>query len=183
MPSESAKLFRLVSIEYEASAAATFTLSTDLPGEVLAVRHTETLPTTSGRQVYKFVLSGAVKGSIIRVRLTPNLSGSLTVYRVGLYVRRLGRQASDWQWYYLKDIVPTEDWVAVKVPIPPTPDEYTPVKVPVPPTPDEYAAVKVPIPPTPAEFSTVKIPMEQSSEMSQWIDFPMDEDQPTHRAA
>jgi hypothetical protein len=164
MSAVSPLLFRLVSAEYSTSGVGTqIKLSTDLPGNgTLAVRETITLPPTTGRAVLApTALSGATKGHIFNVEVVSG-NADLIVYRIGFYLRRLGRTPSDWQWHWIS-VVPTGDaWDTMKVPIPPTPEEWSNMHVPVPPTPEDWQTVPA-IPATSTEQHTASLPMDEAA--------------------
>jgi hypothetical protein len=160
-------LFRAVAVEYEAASGATLTLATDLPAP-FATRETVSLAATTGsrRAISRgFELTGTTKGRLIDVTVTAPAGGTVIVQRIRLRVRKIGREATDWMWYELP--LPrsaSDEWITVKVPIPPSPDEMSVIKVPIPPSPDEMSTIKVPIPPSPDEMSTIKVPVPPSPE-------------------
>lgn len=161
MSAVSPLLFRLVSVEYSTAGFGTqIKLSTDLPDNTLAVRETITLPPTTGRAVLPPApLSGSTKGRIHSVEVVAG-SDDLVIYRIGFYLRRLGRTPSDWQWHWIS-VVPTGDaWDTIRVPVPPTPEEWAEMHVPVPPTPQEWQTVSA-IPSTSNEQHTVSLPMDE----------------------
>lgn len=157
MPSESAKLFRAISVEYRAPAGATATVSTDLPGDAIALRATLTLPESAGRRVITLPFVSGLKGRIFKVRISG--PGVVELYAASLYARRTGTIATDWQWVPLH-VAPQQEWATIKLPITPTPDTFT--------------ALKLPIPPTPDTFSPLKLNIEPSSEDHLWCNLPMD---------
>jgi hypothetical protein len=175
LPSESAHLFRAGAIEYDCTGGTgTFQLWTDLPGNVLTLRESKDLAATSGRQVYEFPLSGATKGRLARAKVLPPSAGRIILYRVGLYVRRLGRQANDWHWIWLNVAGSDDQPRPLQIPIPPTSD-YVQIKAPIPQT-GEYQQIKAPIPPRDDSYRPVKLPIEPSDDAQRWVDLPTDED-------
>jgi hypothetical protein len=176
MSAVSPLLFRLAAAEYSATAEGnTLTLKTDLPGGSLAARETIILPSTNGerRVLSPFILKGTTKARIIDVSVAS--AGNLIVYRIGFYLRRIGRTPSDWQWHWIP-VVPTGDaWETLKVPVPPTPEEWAELKCrAVPPTPEEWAELKGPVPPTPEEWTTVPA-IDKTTNEAHLHELPMDQ--------
>jgi hypothetical protein len=160
MPSESAKLFRTISFEYEAPGGAVAQFTTDLPGDTMVVRASITLPASTGRRVFSYHFVGGVKGRIIRLRVTPSFSSTAVLYSAKVYARRTGPTASDWAWVPL-NVAPNQEWVKVQLPIPPTPDGYTPVRLAIPPTPDAFTPLRLPVEPTAAQRTWYELPMDR----------------------
>ena len=152
-------LFRAVSAEYRGSA--TVTLYTDLPDTALALRETIYLPYSVGRVALPpTALSGTTRARVFRVK-TECTFGAVVIYRIGFYVRKLGRTPSDWYWH----------WIAA----PGSTDEYTDLRVPIPPTPEEWQQLAVPIPETPEAWDEVQAPIPSSPDEQFWHDLPMDD--------
>lgn len=163
MSAASPILFRLISVEYSAAAyGAQILLSTDLPGDgSMAVRETITLPQTNGRAVLPPTpLQGTTKGRIFNVETFAPASSALVVYRIGFYLRHIGRTPSEWSWHWISVPGTGDEWQTVPVPIPQTPEAWIEVKAPVPPTPEEWAMVPT-IPSTSTEQHTVALPMDE----------------------
>jgi hypothetical protein len=182
-------LFRGVAVEYEAASGATLTLATDLPAP-FATRETVALAATTGsrRAISRgFELTGTTKGRLVDVTVTAPAGGTVIVQRIRLRVRKIGREATDWMWYELP--LPrsaSDEWITVKVPIPPSPEEMSVIKVPVPSSPEEMSTVRVPVPQSPEEQSVVRVPVPPSPEDLLTIPVaipPSPEDQRLHEMA
>ncbi len=185
-------LFRAVAVEYEAASGATLALATDLPSP-FATRETVSLTATTGSRraiARNFALAGTTKGRLIDVNVTAPAGGTVVVQRIRFFVRKLGREATNWMWYELP--LPrsaSDEWITIKVPVPSSPDEMSTlrvpvpesaadlatIRVPVPPTPDEMATVRVPVPPSPDEMITVPVAVPPCPEQQHIHDLPMDE--------
>jgi hypothetical protein len=157
MPAESIKLLRLLRIVYEASASATVELYTDMGSGIVSLKASWTLAATDGIQVATLPIRGNVKGFQLRVKFIP--TGTFIAYQdSAIYARRVGRAASDWQWFPLP-IVPSGGQADVKIPIPPSGGQ---------------SDVKIPIPPSGGD-ATLRIPVPESPEQQMWVDLPEDE--------
>ena len=167
-------LFRAVACEYAATGSSTIELRTALPGGALNLRETVILPATSGRAVLApTALHGTTKGRIFSVRVTPSPSANtdLRLYRLGLYMRKLGREASDWFWYWVQVVPTTNDWVELRLPVPPTPEEWNELPLPVPATPEEWSEFAAPVPETPEAWSEFAAPVPETPEA--WGEMPL----------
>lgn len=158
MAFERVKLFGIIELDVEATAAGTLKLYTNLPGTALALRATLTVPITSRRPV-RFRLSGAVKGHLLQVSYDPGAAGVSRLYGARVWARELpeGR----WGWYSL--------------PVVPTPDQFVTMRLPVPPTPEEWRQVQIPIPPTPEQWTRVELPVKPTPLVPDWVELEMDQ--------
>lgn len=169
---ERVAIFGLLDLELDATAGGTVTLSTDLPGNAMAVKETKSIPATT-RRVVRFRLKGTTKGRLYSLKVTPTGGGVIRLYGGRIWARVLPGNA--WDWYAIPIPPTSEEWSAVKLPIPETPQEFSPVKLPIPPTSEEWNAVKLPIPETPQEFSPVKLPIKPTPENPEWVNLETDQ--------
>jgi hypothetical protein len=155
---EHVALFGIIELQYHATNGGTLTLSTDLPGDAMAVRETRTLPTTAGsRRVIRFRLSGNTKGRLYRVKVVPTGNGIIRLYAGRIWARLL--PSPQWQWY--------------AIPIPETPEEWERVALPIPAT-GEWERVALPIPPT-GDWERVQLPIKPTPPNPEWVDIPVDQ--------
>lgn len=156
---ERVAIFGIVELNVDASNGGSLTLSTDLPGDSMAVRETKVIPVTTGRRVIRLRLMGTTKGRLYSAKVEPTGNGIIRLYAGRIWARILPSQ--QWAWFALP-IEPTpEEWTAVPLPIPPTSQEWTAVPLPIPPTSQEWTATPLPIKPTPANPEWVDVPVDQ----------------------
>jgi hypothetical protein len=167
---ERVALFGLLDLELDASLGGAVTLSTDLPGNALAVRETKPIPATL-RRVVRFRLQGTTKGRLYSVRVTPNGGGAIRLYGGRIWARVL--PGPEWQWYALP-VPPTGEWTPARLPIPEV-GEWTAAKLPIPPTPEEWTPAKLPIPPTSEEWTPEKLPIQPTPQNPSWVNLEIDQ--------
>jgi hypothetical protein len=158
---ERVTLFGTVEILYQSSLGAVLSLWTDLPGDALVLRRFGTMPAAAGRRTFRLRVSGAVKGRLYQLMVTPSNGGDVRIYGARVWARQLGPAASAWQWY--------------AVPVVETPDEYQPVKLPIEPTGDAWQAVKLPVEPTPEDWSAAALPIKATPPVPEWVSVEVDE--------
>ena len=168
MAFEKVAIFGLIDLELESTFQGGFTLSTDLPGEAMAVRETKTFSAT-GRRVVRFRLLGTTKGRLYSLKVSPSGGGAIRLYGGRIWARILPGAA--WGWYAIP-IPETSEWSAQKLPIPPTSD-WAAEKLPIPPTSD-WEASKLPIPPT-SDWTAEKLPIQPTPANPTWVDLEMDQ--------
>jgi len=139
---ERVAIFGLLDLEYESPVPGTVTLSTDLPGDAMAVRETKRALATDTRRVVRFRLQGTTKGRLYSVKVRPDGDGMI-LYAGRIWARVL--PSPQWQWY--------------AIPIPPTSEEWTAAPLPIPPS-GEWTEVPLPIAPTPANPVWVQLPVD-----------------------
>ena len=163
-------VFRLreVELEYE-GAAGTLTISSDLPGNALAVRHAASFPATATtRRTVRLRVPRHLKGKLWQWNITSE--GELRLFG-GRVFGKAG--AADWAWYALP-IEPTpEAWSEVPLPIEPTPEAWSDVPLPIEPTPEAWSDVPLPIEPTPEAWTEVKIPIRPTPELPEYQEIPI----------
>jgi hypothetical protein len=120
---EKIKLIKEIEVVYASNAAATLTLETDLPGNVLTIKETYTLPSTGASAVtineehtIKLRTHGEVLGRLIRVNVFPQ--GDMRIEAIRLFVKMVGApNATEWGWYSLP-VRATQDAQWAEVPLP-----------------------------------------------------------------
>lgn len=153
-------IFGIIELEFHATNGGTLTLSTDLPGDAMAVRETRAIPDTAGsRRVVRFRLQGTTKGRLYQVKVVPEGFGIVRLYAGRLWAR----------------LLPNPQWAWYEIPIPPTPEEWTAVKLPIPPTVEEWQRVALPIPPTSEQWDRVALPIRPTPPVPEWVDIPVDQ--------
>jgi hypothetical protein len=156
------KLFQQVELDIETEGPMLFEFSTDLPGDVQAVRKSQTFDTSAtagGRLAVNIRMPGACKGRHCKARISGN-------YVVRLFGARVFQKV-------LGTPTPTGwEWKAIPVDI--TADLFSDFKLPIPPTASEFAQVKLPIPATASEFTTMNMPVRPSDLLFEWVDLTMD---------
>ena len=148
MAFETVHLFRRVEFDIDTAGEATFTLSTDQPGDEVASRHTATINTdltTTGRRTVKVRLPGNVRGKLYKAKLAG--AGILRIYGGRIEARAIGLAGNAaWQWH--------------PMPIVGTPELYGAAGLPIAGTPEAWSAGGLPIPETPL--------------VPRWVDLPVD---------
>jgi hypothetical protein len=164
---ERVAIFGLIELQLDATLGGQLYLSTDLPGNAMAVRETKTVPATA-RRVVRFRLQGTTKGRLYSVKVSPAGGGIIRLYGGRIWARVL--PGAEWQWYALP-IPETGDWTPSKLPIPETGD-WTPAKLPIPETGD-WTPAKLPIPET-GDWTPAKLPIQPTPQNPEWVDIPTD---------
>ena len=177
---ERVAIFGLIDLDLDSTTGGSITLSTDLPGNAMAIRETKGIPTV-GRRVVRFRLQGTTKGRLYAVRVTPAGIGVIHLYGGRIWARVL--PGTEWQWYALP-IPTTGDWAPVKLDIPetgpwqpsklpvPLTGDWEPSKLPIPPT-DDWQPAKLPIPPT-NDWAPSPLPIAPTPQNPEWIPLEMD---------
>jgi hypothetical protein len=82
-----------VTLEYDAPAGGTLTVSTNMPGGVMAVRATIAIPASTGRTTRTFPVdqAGALEGSLMKLKVASTgtfrlFSGSVHARQIGTYL-------------------------------------------------------------------------------------------------
>lgn len=157
---EKVAIFGIIELHLDSTNGGAITLSTDLPGGLMALRETKGIPAT-GRRVVRFRLAGTTKGHLYSVKVVPAGGGTIRLYGGRIYTRVLpGRE---WSWYAIPIPETSEEWTAQPLPIPQTGD-WQPAKLPIPETGD-WAPAKLPIPET-GEWEGRKLPIPETSDWS-----------------
>jgi hypothetical protein len=144
--SEKLKLYSKIELEVAASAQGTFVISTDLPGNAMAQRHSFPVPSGTRRTVTSRIPYNA-QGHLIQAYYSPG-SGQSTLYRVRVWAREL--PGGQWSWYPLPVIETPVEYSPMSLPIPATPEAWSPSGLPIPATTEEWHSAAFPIKPTPA---------------------------------
>lgn len=177
---EKVGIFGLIDVDLECTGAGTLKISTDLPGNALAVRETKNIPTTT-RRVLRFRLSGHTKGHLYKLNITPT-SGAMRLYGARIWARTL--PDGEWAWRAVPIIETPVEWTPVKLPIPETGEwqpaklpvpqvgEWTPEKLPVPET-TEWSPSKLPIPPT-SDWFGQGLPIKPTPQNPEWVEIQVD---------
>jgi hypothetical protein len=160
-------IFGLIDLEVESTAGGTLTLSTDLPGDAMALRETKAIPVTTTRRVVRFRLKGTTKGRLYSVKVSG--PGIIRLYAGKIWARVL--PGAEWAWYTIP-IPVTGDWSATPLPIPPT-GEWTPAVLPIPRTAD-WNPAQLPIPPT-ADWTPAPLPIKPTPANPEWVDIAVDQ--------
>lgn len=193
MSFEAVWLFSIIELDVETKGPVTLGLYTDLPHGGMQLRESKTVDTSvttatsyTHRGVVRFRMSGTTKGHQVSFHVSGNQIVRLFGGRV--YMKSMGNSASNWDWFQIPGIVPTqEEWAALALPIPATSEEWSALALPIPPTSEEWAALALPIPatsqewntmalpipPTSEEFSAVKLPVEATPDERRWHEFPV----------
>jgi hypothetical protein len=162
MAYEFLKLFQQIEFDMDSEGPMLLEVYTDLPGQGMALRHSQTLnteATTPGRLPVNIRLPGSCKGRAMKLRVSGGYI--CRIFGARVFAKDLGTPApTSWSWR--------------PVPVDVTPDDFTTVKLPIDPTPPDFATVKLPIDGTPLDFSVVKVPLEDSDVLFQWVDVPVD---------
>lgn len=166
---ERAVLFGLVDLELDATAGGQLLLSTDLPGNAMAVREAKPIPAT-GRRVVRFRLQGTTKGRLYSVKVVPNGSGVVRLYAGRIWAREL--PGTEWKWYAIPIPETSEEWTPMKLPIPET-GEWAPAELPIPKT-GEWTAAKLPIPPV-SEWAPQPLPIKPTAANPEWVNIEVDQ--------
>jgi hypothetical protein len=155
------KLFQQVEFDIDTAGPMLVEVSTDLPGNAMAVRASRQIDTaaTSGRVPVNIRLPGNCKGRQIKLRVSGNYI--CRIFGARVFAKDLGTPTpTGWSWR--------------PVPVDVTPDLFTVAKLPIEETPNEFASAKLPIDPTPDEFAGLKVPLTPSDVLFDWIDIPVD---------
>lgn len=179
---ERVAIFGLLDLELEATATGQVTLSTDLPGNAMAVKERKPIPVTTTRRVVRFRLQGTTKGRLYSIKVSG--AGIIRLYGGRIWARVLPGQA--WAWYTIPVPPTSEEWQAVKLPIPgvgewqaaklPIPEmgEWQAAKLPIPGV-GEWQPVKLPIPPTSEDWQPVKLPIKPTPDNPEWVSLEIDQ--------
>jgi hypothetical protein len=169
-------LFKLVEVLIDSPAGCTLQFFTDMPGDALTVRVTDTIAATAGRHPHRMVLPGFVKGKLYQMKITPTGGVGMSIYSAKVYARPLGPPPAPWAWYSVPGIFATQDdWTAMKLPIEQTSDQYQALKLPVEVTPEEYTALKLPIDPTSETYSSMALPVKPTPVVPEWVSVQVDQ--------
>jgi len=168
---ERVAIFGLIDADLESTSTGTLTLSTDLPGNAMAVRETKTIPAT-GRRVVRFRLLGTTKGHLYKLKIVPTGSGVIRLYGARIWARVLPGNA--WAWYVVPVPPTPEEWTAQPLPIPRTPEEWTAARLPIPETPEQWTAQPLPIPPTSEEWKPEPLPIKPTPANPEWVNIEVD---------
>src|SRR4051812_18351007 len=133
-------IFGIVELHLEATAGGSFLLSTDFPGNAIALRETKTISTTR-RRVLRFRLQGKTKGRLYSVKVVPTGSGVIRLYGGRIWARVL--PGAEWGWYQIPIPATSEEWTAQPLPIPGM-GEWEAKALPIPPVGD-WTPAKLPI--------------------------------------
>jgi hypothetical protein len=166
---EHVTLFGILELELHCTGSGTVTLSTDLPGDTMAVQETKPIPQTTSRRVLRWRLKPGTKGRLYSIKVVPTGSSVIRLYAGRLWARALtvsppslvSPNPAVWQWFAIDIPATSEDWTAVPLPIPPTSEEWTPLPLPIPPTSEEWTETPLPIKATPPLPDWVDIPVDQ----------------------
>lgn len=178
-------IFSTIDLELDCTTTATLTLSTDLPGNAMAVRETKAI-TACTRRIFRFKLQGTTKGHRYSIKVTPASGCILQLYAGSVYARVL--PGPGWAWYPIPIPSTPEEWTQVALPIPETPQAWQEVKLPIPETgewearklpipdtPEDWQAMPLPIPPTPADWSPVQLPIKPTPANPEWVNVEVDQ--------
>ncbi len=167
---EKVAIFGLLDVEMEATGTGSISLSTDMPGNAMAVRETATIAASSWRTL-RFRLAGTTKGHSYKLKITPT-SGTIRLYAAKIWGRVLPDGA--WSWWPVPIIDTPVEFTPVSLPIPPTPEEWTARALPIPATTEEWTARQLSIPPTPEEWAQVSLPIKPTPIIPEWINVEID---------
>jgi hypothetical protein len=172
MASEKVKLLGAIELEYSATTAGTFVISSDLPGNAIAQRGSSmTTPATATRRQIRFRVLGAVKGHLFQFQWSPGI-GTGRLYRARVWAREL--PGGPWGWYPLPVPETPDEWSTLKLPIPVSPEEWSAIALPIPESPQAWSAVSLPIPPTPEEWGSVQLPVRATPVVPDWVSVEID---------
>ena len=179
---ERTAIFGIIELHLEATAGGSLTLSTDLPGNAMAVRETKGIPVT-GRRILRFRLNGTTKGRLYSVKVSPTGSGIIRLYGGRIWARML--PGNQWSWYAIPIPETSEEWSPVKLPIPPI-GEWEARPIPIPPMGEwearplpipglgEWEARQIPIPPT-SDWNPQQMPIKPTPANPEWVNLQVDE--------
>lgn len=156
---EHVAIFGIIELNVDATAGGTLSLSTDLPGDSMAVRETKNIPVTTGRRVIRLRLKSTTKGRLYAVRVQPTGAGIIRLYAGRIWARIL--PGAEWAWFAIPIPETSEEWERRSLPIPATSEEWQRVQLPIPETPEAWERVALPIKPTPPNPEWVDIPVDQ----------------------
>ncbi|MBM3744160.1 MAG: hypothetical protein FJW34_00010 [Acidobacteria bacterium] len=190
-----------MALDLDTSGEVTVYVYTDLPGEDMRLRHSETVNTeltTTGRRKAEVRLPGTIKGRYMQLKVGG--AAEVRLFAARVLARVLG-SSDPWTWYPVPveltpelfgtaalpieptpesfaearlPIEPTPDGFAeARLPIDPTPDGFAEARLPIDPTPDGFAEVRLPIEPTPEGWATAPLPMRTTRELRTWVTLPV----------
>jgi hypothetical protein len=95
--SERVKVIKEIQLDYEATAALSLTVLTDLPGDTLALRSTQTPALSSGRESLKLRMPATIKGRLWQVKITS--AADFILYTLRANMKQVGAPfATSWGW-------------------------------------------------------------------------------------
>ena len=174
-------LFGILELTLDCTGAGTAYLSTDLPGDLMAVQETKQITTTTTRRVFRWRLKPSTKGRLYRLKVVPTGSAIIRLYGGRLWARPITvasgyneQMAPGWQWFAIPIPATPEEWAAVPLPIPETPVDFAAVPLPIPETPVEFSPLPLPIPPTSEEWTSAQLPIKETPANPEWVDIAVD---------
>ncbi len=170
---ETLYMFREVEILVDTSGLMTLILSTELPGQDIAARHTIQFDTTSttGRRPINLRLPGDVQGKLNQLRIEG--ANTMRLYGVRVYAKLLGVQ-STWRWYNVPVVSTPDGYQSAGLPILPTPEGFSTAVLPILPTPEGFATARLPIVPTSEGWDQQALPLLVTAKEWTWRDIPVD---------
>ena len=142
------KLAKAVEIRIAGSGNVTFTLETDVPGDLLASRSTKVCSTTASDQAVRWRLPGHTRGRLFYLKAEAAAGVSARIEAVRVLARVLDPvKVYGWQWY--------------DVPVIPTAQHFSRVSLPIETTSLQFVKWPLPIPATPTEPQWVEIPVDE----------------------
>lgn len=165
---EHVTLFGILELELHCTGSGTVTLSTDLPGDTMAVQETKAITQTTSRRVFRWRLKPGTKGRFYSLKVVPTGTSIIRLYGGRLWARSLSVSVPS-------ILVPSPGWQWFAIPIPATPEEWSEVPLPIPPTSEEWTPTPLPIPPTSEDWTKVDFPIKETPALPDWVDIPVDQ--------
>jgi hypothetical protein len=170
---ERLKIFRKVELDIDTEGPMTVQVYTDLPGQDMRLRHSETInteETTAGRRTVTVRMPGWLKGRLMKLRLAG--VAVVRLYAARVRARTVGG-ADSWAWYPVPVEVTPDTFMVAKLPIEPTPEGWVEAKLPIEPTPEGWAEAKLPIDPTPEGWGSAPLPIRPTPKERTWVEIPV----------
>lgn len=162
MAFETLYYFQQLELDADTSGALTLDLYTDLPGQAMAVRHSETVnteTTTTGRRTVNIRLPGTTQGKQYKLRLSGNAVGR--IFGARIFARPVGLAgAGGWAWY--------------DVPLEGTAEIYGRVALPIESSEEFYGRQALPIEGTEEFYHRAAFPLRTKADLPRWFDLDPD---------
>lgn len=167
---QTVKIFGLIELDIDTTAAGILHIYTDIPGNALVDRGTISIAAGS-RRTQRFRLQGTTKCHLLKVSYTPGV-GVARIYGARVWAREL--PAGAWAWYPLPVIDTPMEFTAAPLPVTQTPEEYVSVHLPIPATSADWTAAPLPITPT-GDWTAAALPVKPTKAVPDWASIEVDQ--------